>query len=126
MFDSEFHKKYKEIICESNDIKFSIQDNILLIFNRNDENNDMFGLPGLRNMIDTAKSSFNSMVNTLINEHGFNISPIDNDEFEDGIYVQINKNEVTVGVMLALDKLNDEQINQLKDYLLSEGLSQGV
>lgn len=126
MFDSEFHKKYKEIICESNDIKFSIQDNILLIFNRNDENNDMFGLPGLRNMIDTAKSSFNSMVNALINEHGFNISPIDNDEFEDGIYVQINKNEVTVGVMLALDNLNDEQINQLKDYLLSEGLSQGV
>lgn len=111
---------------ESNSFNFLIQENMLLIFNRSDENADMFGLPGLRNMINTAKSAFNIIVNKLINEYHFDIATIDNDEFEDGIYVQINKNEVTVGVMITLEKLDTNQINQLKDFLLSEGLSQGV
>lgn len=124
--NSEFYQKYKEIICESNTCSFLIQEDMLLIFNRNIEDTDMFGLLGLQNMINTAKSSFNSVVDILINEQQFNIAPIDNNEFEDGIYVQIHGNEITIGVMLSLENLDADQINQLKDYLLSEGLSHGV
>lgn len=122
---SEFYKKYKEIINESTSWNFLIQDTILLIFNREDNDIDMFGLPAIKNMAEVAQNNFRKIVDRLKDQQ-FNIEVIDNDQYENGIYFQINGEEVTVGIMISLDQLNDGDINTLKDYLLSEGLSQGV
>ena len=122
---SEFYKKYKEIINESVTWNFLIQDTILLVFNRENNDTDMIGIPHLKAMSTSAKDNFSKIINALKDQR-FDVEVISDDNYEDGIYFQINGKEVTVGVMLSLNKLNDRDINDLKNYLLSEGFSQGV
>jgi hypothetical protein len=111
---------------ESNSWNFLIQDTILLIFNRADNNDtDMFGLPAIRNIVEIARDNFRKIVDRLKDQQ-FNIKVIDNDQYEDGIYFQINGKEITAGIMISLDQLNNGDINTLKNYLINNGLSQSV
>lgn len=126
--NSEFNKKFNQIINEQsiNDNNFFIQDNILFIFNRHTEDTDTFGLPMLQNLITSSKDGFNAIINILTEEQQYDISPIENDDYKDGIYVQINGKEITVGVMLSLEKINPSEEKHLSEFLLSKGLSQGI
>ena len=65
------------------------------------------------------------IIDTLKKQY-FDVEVVNNDEYEDGVYFQINGKEVTVGVMVSLEKLNDGDINTLKNYLIKDGLVQGV
>lgn len=122
---SEFYKMYKEIINESITWSFFIQDTILFIFNRENNDTDMIGIPHLKSMSISAKDNFSKIIDALKDQR-FNVEVISDDNYEDGIYFQINGKEITVGIMIALDKLNNDDINALKDYLLGEGFSQGI
>jgi hypothetical protein len=121
----EFHKKYKEIIKESTAWHFLIQDGFLLIFNREDYDSDMIGIPQLKRMADISKDNSKYIIDTLKKQY-FDVEVVNNDEYEDGVYFQINGKEVTVGVMVSLEKLNDGDINTLRNYLIKDGLVQGV
>ena len=121
----EFHKKYKEIIKESTAWHFLIQDEFLLIFNREDYDSDMIGIPQLKRMADISRDNSKYIIDTLKKQY-FDVEVVNNDEYEDGVYFQINGKEVTVGVMVSLEKLNDGDINTLKNYLIKDGLVQGV
>lgn len=121
----EFHKKYKEIIKESTTWHFLIQDGFLLIFNREDYDNDMIGIPQLKRMTDISRDNSKYIIDTLKKQY-FDVEVVNNDEYEDGVYFQINGKEVTVGVMVSLEKLNDGDINTLRNYLIKDGLVQGV
>lgn len=126
--NSEFNKKFNQIINKQsiNDNNFFIQDKILFIFNRHTEDTDTFGLPMLQNLITSSKDSFKAVMNILTEEQQYNISPIENDDYEDGIYVQINGKEITVGVMLSLENINSTEEKHLSEFLLSKGLSRGI
>jgi hypothetical protein len=126
--NSEFNKKFNQIINKQSikDNNFFIQDKILFIFNRHTEDTDTFDLPMLQNLITSSKDSFKAVMNILTEEQQYNISPIENDDYEDGIYVQINGKEITVGVMLSLENINSTEEKHLSEFLLSKCLSRGI
>lgn len=127
-YNSEFNKKFNQIINEQsiNDNNFFIENDILFIFNRHTENTDTFGLPFLQKLISTSKEGLSSVINILIEDQQYDISPIENEDYEDGIYVQINGKEITVGVMLSLEKIDSSEEKHLTEFLLNKGLSQGI
>ena len=47
----------------------------------------------LQSLIASSKVGFNDVINILTEEQEYNISPIENDDYEDGIYIQINGKE---------------------------------
>ena len=124
-YKSKFNFKYKQIIKESIDTNFFIQENILFVFMRESRDTDVFGLSYLRNLTQTVKQSF-PVLSEIIKNQKFDIEPISNDEFEDDVYFQINGKDITAGIMYSLDNLSPDDIQALKDYLLNEGLSQGI
>lgn len=124
-YKSKFNFKYKQIIKESIDTNFFIQENILFVFMRESRDTDIFGLSYLRNLTQNVKQSF-PVLSEIIKNQKFDIEPISNDEFEDGVYFQINGKDITAGIMYSLDNLSTDDIQALKDYLLNEGLSQGI
>ena len=104
-YKSKFNFKYKQIIKESIDTNFFIQENILFVFMRESRDTDVFGLSYLRNLTQTVKQSF-PVLSEIIKNQKFDIEPISNDEFEDDVYFQINGKDITAGIMYSLDNLS--------------------